>query len=98
MKKFKELVDKNGPVDIQIRDNMRMPVGTHATSWPRTISLVVYHHCDLHYENWTKVPNELKLMLENHVKVRLSLFMCIMALATNNMTSLDHFFFLITMS
>jgi hypothetical protein len=77
---------ENGPVDIEIKDKTRLPVGKTASFFPRSIREIVNDHCDLHYDCWTKVPIEMKRILENHVKLRILLFMCIMPLATNNVT------------
>lgn len=68
------MVDKYGPALIQIQDGARLPVGENAISWPRKISEVLNHHCDLHHENWTSVPAGMKQMLENHIKVRLIVY------------------------
>ena len=42
------------------------------------------HHCDLNYDCWSEVLASVRLRLEDRVKVRISLFMCIISLATKN--------------
>jgi len=96
-KRLNELV-KNGPIDLLFEDECRAPVGENSSCWSRKISEVVKNHCDLHHVRWGYVPNSMKEMLEALVMVRLSLFMCIMSFATNNVTKILPFFFVITMA
>jgi hypothetical protein len=44
------------------------------------------HHRDLNYDYWSEVLSSMSLRLEDHVKVRISLFMYIISLATKNVT------------
>lgn len=43
-----EMVDRDGPINIEIKDDMHLPEKENDSSWSRKISEVVYNHCDLH--------------------------------------------------
>jgi hypothetical protein len=81
-----------GPISLLFEDECRVPFCKNSSFWSRKISEVVRHHCDLHYDRWYVVPASVKQTLKALVMVRLSLFMCIMSLATNNVTMILPFF------
>ncbi len=78
---------EKGIVNIQINNKMRLPVGDKASFFPRSISEIINNHCDLYYDCWTEVPDEMKQVLKNHVKVQFPLFICSMPLVTNKVTN-----------
>jgi hypothetical protein len=63
------MIEKNGPLTLVWKDDCKVPVGENAEAWSRIISRIVYDHCDLHYQSWTKVPKEIVRGLEERVKV-----------------------------
>ena len=67
--KFNSIIDKNGPLMLQFKNNCRVPVGENAQAWSRIVSKIVYNHCDLHYSSWSKVPTAMVRNLEERVKV-----------------------------
>jgi len=80
-------------ISLLFEDECQVPVGENSSFWSRKIYEVVKHHYDLHYDRWGMVPASVKRMLKALVMVRLSLFMFIMSLATNNVTKILPFFF-----
>ena len=63
------MIDKDGLITLEFDDKYRIPVGENAEVWSRIISKIVYDHCDLHYDSWSKVPDVMVKSLEEHVKV-----------------------------
>ena len=63
------MIDKHSPLTLEWSDKYLEPVGKNAETWSRIISTIVYDHCDLHYDSWSKVPDVMVKSLEEHVKV-----------------------------
>ena len=63
------MIEKNGPLTLEFKDDYKVPMGENAEAWSRIISRIVYDHCDLHYQSWSKVPKEMVKGLEQRAKV-----------------------------
>jgi hypothetical protein len=63
------MIDKHGPLTLEFKDDCKVPVGENAEACLRIISKIIYNHCDLHYQSWKKVPDEMVKGFEEHVKV-----------------------------
>ncbi|XP_059436606.1 uncharacterized protein LOC132169613 [Corylus avellana] len=57
--KVNDTIDKDGPLTLEFKDDYVVPVGDNAGAWSRIISKIVLNHCDLHYQSWTMVPDEM---------------------------------------
>jgi hypothetical protein len=63
------MIHKHGPFTLEFKDNCKVPVGENAEAWSRIISKIVYNHCDLHYQSWKKVLDEMVKGLKERMKV-----------------------------
>jgi hypothetical protein len=67
--KFNTRIDKDGSLTLEFKDDCKVLVGENAEAWSRIISKIVYNHYDLHYQSWSKVPDEMVKGLEKCVKI-----------------------------
>ncbi|XP_059441775.1 uncharacterized protein LOC132174086 [Corylus avellana] len=66
--KVNDMIHKDGPLNLEFKDEYVVPVGDNFGAWSRIISKIVLDHCDLHYQSWTMVPDEMVKRLEEQVK------------------------------
>jgi hypothetical protein len=63
------MIDKVGPLTSKFKDDYKVPMGENVEKWSRIISKIAYDHCNLYYQSWSKVPNEMVKGLEKCVNV-----------------------------
>jgi hypothetical protein len=66
---FNAMVDKDGPITLEFKDDYLVPVGKNVEAWLRIISKIIYNRCDFHYQSWSKVQDEMVKSLEERVKI-----------------------------
>jgi hypothetical protein len=62
-------VDKNGPLDLNIPNRHRAPIGKNAAWFASKIEEIVCNMCELHHGEWKMVPTEEKAKLLCHAQV-----------------------------
>jgi hypothetical protein len=72
------MIDKDGPLTLEFKDDCKVPVGKNAEAWSRIISKIVYDYCDLHYHSWSEILDEIVKGLEKREKVYKSNCVCIL--------------------
>ncbi|XP_059452041.1 uncharacterized protein LOC132182730 isoform X2 [Corylus avellana] len=74
-KKLSDHVLKNGPIVLNIPNKHRAPIGENAAWFASKIGELVRNMCELHHDEWKKVPTAQKSKLLYHVKSNFELNM-----------------------
>jgi hypothetical protein len=67
--RFNDMIDKHSPLTLEWSDKYLVPVDKNVETWSRIISTIVYDHCDLQYDSWSKVSDVMVKSLEERVNV-----------------------------